>query len=39
MSHTPRPGWTCYLIAFLVPLLLIALGLTILSLPILALIF
>jgi hypothetical protein len=35
----PRPNWTSYLIAFLIPLLLVALGLTILSLPILVLFF
>jgi hypothetical protein len=39
MPHTPRPNWTADLIGLLVPLLLIALGLTILSLPILALFF
>jgi hypothetical protein len=39
MPHRPRPNWTCYLIGLLVPLLLVALGLTILSLPLLALLF
>lgn len=39
MPHRPRPNWTCYLIGFLVPLPLVALGLTILSLPLLALLF
>jgi hypothetical protein len=39
MPHRPRPNWTCHLIGFLVPLLLVALGLTILSLPLPALLF